>query len=32
MPIKILLKDWEGDWKETLKSENLDSFLVVKCI
>lgn len=26
MPIKILLKDWEGDWKETLKSENLNSF------
>ncbi|MED0656897.1 ribonucleoside-triphosphate reductase [Anoxybacillus ayderensis] len=26
MSIKILLEDWEDDWKETLKSENLNSF------
>ena len=26
MGIKISLEDWEGDWRETLKSENLNSF------
>ncbi|MBB5355029.1 hypothetical protein HNR43_000988 [Anoxybacillus mongoliensis] len=26
MGIKILLEDWEGDWRGTLKSENLNSF------